>query len=305
MRRLFTILGLVVLAMPTLRADDDPGIKQTISYVQKLQTSTGGFLTAVPKPNERVAVTLRATSAGVRALHYLGGAAPSGDAARKFVESCWDDAGGGFADLPGGKADLFSTAVGLMAVVELKMPREKYESASTKFLSDHAQGFEDIRIAVAGLESIQAKSPKTEAWTAEVRKLQNPDGTFGRGAGRARATGGAVVALLRMGNDVSHRDKILETLNEGQRLNGGFGKEENEVASDMETTYRVMRCYMMLKAQPTNVEGVRSFIAKCRNEDGGYGVAPGQPSTVNGTYFAAIMRYWLRNQESGSRGQGK
>jgi hypothetical protein len=49
----------------------------------------------------------------------------------------------------------------------------------------------------------------------------------------------------------------------------------------------------MLKAKPGNVEGVRSFVAKCRNADGGYAVAPGQPSSVNATYFAAIITHWL------------
>ena len=54
-----------------------------------------------------------------------------------------------------------------------------------------------------------------------------------------------------------------------------------------------MRCFMMLKERPDNVEGVRSFVAKCRNEDGGYGVTPGQPSSISGTYYTAIIQYWL------------
>jgi hypothetical protein len=97
---------------------------------------------------------------------------------------------------------------------------------------------------------------------------------------------------------------------DGQRQNGGWGKDDSEIASDLETTYRVMRCFVMLKARPANVEGVRSFVAKCRNEDGGYGVAPAQPSSVSGTYFAAIITHWLkqksgvRDQGSGVRGQG-
>ena len=63
--------------------------------------------------------------------------------------------------------------------------------------------------------------------------------------------------------------------------------------SDLETTYRVMRAFMMLKDRPSDVNGLRRFIARCRNTDGGYGVAPGQPSTVGGSYFAAIIRHWL------------
>jgi hypothetical protein len=180
-----------------------------------------------------------------------------------------------------------------MAVTELKMPTEKYAAGINKFLTDHAKSFEDIRIAAAGLERIKGKSPKNEEWLKEVAKLMNKDGTFGKDAGLARDTGGAAVVLMRLGGELPNRDSVLKAIREGQRQNGGFGKEDNEIASDLETSYRVMRCFMMLKAQPKSVEGMRSFVAKCRNEDGGYGPAPGEPSNVTATYFAAIILHWL------------
>jgi hypothetical protein len=108
----------------------------------------------------------------------------------------------------------------------------------------------------------------------------------------ARDTGGSVVTVLRLGGKTS--DRCVKVLKAGQRQNGGYGKADSDSASDLETTYRVMRCFVMLKARPDNVEGVRSFVAKCRNADGGYGVAPGQPSSVGGTYFAAIITHWLK-----------
>ncbi len=86
---------------------------------------------------------------------------------------------------------------------------------------------------------------------------------------------------------------MLKVLRDGQRLNGGYGKDDNEFASDLESTYRVMRCFMMLKSRPDRVEGLRTFVAKCRNEDGGYGVGPGQPSSIGGTYYAASILHWL------------
>lgn len=291
-RQFLTCLVLVALVAPT-RADDDPGRGQTIKYVQKLQTSTGGFLAQAPAPNIKIAPTLRATSSGVRTLHYLGGELPNKDGAVKFVTSCWNDAEGGFADMPKGKPDVFTTAVGLMAVVELKMPVEKYAPAAIKFMTANAKGFEEVRIVAAGLESIKSKSDKNKDWLDMIDKMKAKDGAFGEGAGQARDTGGAAVAVLRLGGTLPDKALILKVLNEGQRLNGGYGKADNEIASDLETTYRVMRCYMMLKAEPKRVEAVRTFIAKCRNEDGGYGVAPGQMSGLSGTYFAAIVRHWL------------
>lgn len=292
MKRLW-VVPVIALFAPSARGDDAAGVKQTIEYVKKLQTSTGGFTSIAPQPNIRIAPTLRATSAAVRALHYWGGSVPDTKAAVKFVESCWAPAAGAFADMPNQKPDVFTTAVGLIAVTELKMPTDKIGPAAVTFLSDNAKTFEDMRIAAAGLERLNVKAPKAKAWLADVRKLQNADGSFGKGPGQARATGGSVVTLLRLGGEVSDPAAIVKVLKDGQRRNGGYGKEDGEIVSDLETTYRVMRCFVMLKAQPDNVEGVRSFVAKCRNEDGGYGMAPGEPSNVGATYFAGIIRHWL------------
>jgi prenyltransferase beta subunit len=285
------------LVWPGLICAGEPGLKQTIDYVRDLQTNTGGFLSMAPQPNIRIAPTLKATSAAVRGLHYLGGDLKDKPACIKFVESCFDAASGGFADFPRGTPDVFTTAVGIMAVTELKMPVQKFGPAAAKYLDDHAKGFDDIRIAVAGLERLNAKAPRAQAWLDEVRKSQNDDGSFGKGPGQARATGSAVVTLLRLGSDLPQRDAVLKVLREGQRPSGGFGKDDDEIASDLETSYRVMRCFMMLKARPKSAEGMRSFVAKCRNADGGYGMAPGQPSNVNATYFAAIIKHWLKEKK--------
>jgi len=100
------------------------------------------------------------------------------------------------------------------------------------------------------------------------------------------------VAVLRMKGPVVQRDNVVKTLKKGQRRDGGFGKAEAD-GSDLDTTYRVMRAFVMLKARPQDVEGVRSFVAKCRNDDHGFGVRPNQPSSVGTTYYAAIITHWL------------
>jgi hypothetical protein len=258
--------------------------------VQKLQTESGGFSARQAK-GEEIAPTLRATSAAVRCLKYLGGDLPNKDKCIKFVESCWDAKAGGFSDTPKGKADVFSTAVGLMAVVELKMSQEKYVDAASKYLNENAKSFEEIRIAAAGFEAIKKRVPNEFDWWKGLGALQRKDSSFGKGKARDRASHD--VTILRLGGKFDPPDASLPELNAGQRQNGGWGKDDKEKASDLETTYRVMRCYVMLKAKPGNVEGVRSFVAKCRNADGGYAVAPGQASSVNATYFAAIITHWL------------
>ena len=143
-----------------------------------------------------------------------------------------------------------------MAVQELGMPREPYADGAVKFLTANAKTFEDIRIAAAGLEAIQAKSSKSQAWLNDIAHMQNSDGTFGKGAGQARATASAVVTVLRLGGMPKDVPLTLKVLKEGQRFNGGFGKADHELASDLESTYRVMRCFKMLGARARSGRGL-------------------------------------------------
>ncbi|HEY1861430.1 MAG TPA: prenyltransferase/squalene oxidase repeat-containing protein [Gemmataceae bacterium] len=287
------VVCLAALASP-LRGQTAADKKATISYLQGLQAPDGGFFPATPDSNTDRAPrsSLRATSSAIRALKYFGGEPSDKTACAKFVASCFDKESGGFTDLVGGKPDVTSTAIGLMAVVELKMPGDPYAEPAVKYLTTNAKGFEDIRIAAAGLEAV-AKHPKiADDWLEQVGKMANPDGTFGKDGGKTRETGGAVVVLLRLGGKVENKADVLKALNAGQRKDGAFGKDGTD-KSDLESSYRVMRAFMMLKEKPGDVDALRGFIAKCRNRDGGYGVAPNQPSTVSATYFASIILHWL------------
>jgi hypothetical protein len=285
MKRLtFSVALLLVWLAPVLA--DAPDAKKTVTWMQALQQSDGGFA-AVPKGTS----SLRSTSAAIRALKYFGGELPDKDKCAKYVDAAFDRSTGGFADTPGSKPDVAVTAVGLMAVAELKMPPEKYADAAVKFLSDNAKSFDEIRIAAAGLEAVGKKSPQTDAWLDTVAKMRNADGTYGKGDDKARDTGGTVVIVLRLGGKVEMTENALKAMRAGQRSDGGFGKPDAK-ASDLETSYRVMRAFHMLKEKP-DVKALRSFIAKCRNADGAYGVSPGEPSAVGPTYDAGIILHWL------------
>jgi prenyltransferase beta subunit len=288
MKRFGLILLGVVVCLAPVDAQTTPKELATIDYVHGLQTERGGFRAAAADKDK---ASLRATSSAWRALKYFDAHPKDVKAAAAFIESCFDKSSGGFADTPGGKPDVFSTAVGGMAVVEANLPLEKYADAVVKYLDENAKTFEEIRIAAAGLETIQRKSSKANAWLEQVAKMRNEDGTYGKGEGVARETGGAVVVVLRLGGKVAHPENVLKTLKAGQRSDGGFGKADAK-SSDLETTYRVMRAFWMMKERP-DVAKLRGFIARCRNADGGYGVAPGQPSSVSGTYFAAVVTHWL------------
>jgi prenyltransferase beta subunit len=288
MRRvLLAGLCLLVVSVP-VRAQSPEEKKATVAWLRKLQAGEGGFQ---PTPG-KVPASLRATSSALRALKYFGGEAPDRAACADFVKACHDKDSGGFADRPGGKPDVPTTAIGIMAVVELKLPTAPYEAGVLGYLGGHAKSFEEIRIAAAGVESLGKLPPQAHDWLKEIAKLRHDDGTYGKGDGAARDTGGATVVVLRLGGKVEHPDALVKFLDAGQRKDGGFGKA-GAGGSDLETTYRVVRCYHMLKARPTAAEMCREFIASCRHADGGYGVAPGEPPTVSGTYFAGILLHWL------------
>jgi prenyltransferase beta subunit len=267
--------------------------KATIAYLRGLQSRDGGFLAAQPMPGAQgQGSSLRATSAALRALRYFGGEPRDKAACGKFVRSCFHETDGGFSNFDDGQSDVTSTAIGLMAVVELKLPADEFSAAAVRYLGEHVKTFEEIRIAVAGLEAIGKRPPQADRWLEQILKLRNADGTYGKGDGVARATGSAVVAVLRLGGKVEDVDAVVKALQAGQRADRGFGKEDAK-SSDLETSYRVVRCFVMLKARPADVAGLREFVAKCRNADGGYGVAPCQTSSASGTYFASIILHWL------------
>ena len=291
-----TLASLVVglMFVPALAAQTPEQKRATIKYLQELQCPDGGFHPQAvdPRLDQVPRGSLRAMSSELRALKYFGGAPKDKAAAEKFVTGCYDAQAGAFADTPNGKPDVFTTAIGLMAIAELKLGTDAMRDAGVKYLAENAKEFEDVRIAAAGMEATGKLAPQAELWYRHLQGKANDDGSFGKGAERARATGGTVVTILRLGGKIPESAKIVEILNAGQNKDGAFGKDEGG-ASDLEASYRVMRCYHMLKAQPAKADALRAFVAKCRNDDGGYGVQPGKPSNVGGTYFVGIILHWL------------
>jgi hypothetical protein len=54
-----------------------------------------------------------------------------------------------------------------------------------------------------------------------------------------------------------------------------------------------MRAYILMRERPKERAAMREFLARCRNADGGYGVKPGDPSSIGGVYYAAIVTKWM------------
>lgn len=301
MRPVFTLAFL--LAMPsvsfaqTREIEDQIKMKlAALKYVQSLEEPTGGF-----KPAANGKPGLRATSASIRATKYLGGKLASPDKHGAFVMACYDPKTGGFADAPGGKPDVTLTSVGVMAAVELGLPRETYAKAMD-FLKENAKTFEEVRIGAAAVEAWGVKDCPFDLkpWLAVADKQLGPDGTAGTGDGVPRETASVVAMKLRLGQtqkDLVNENKIDDILQAGQLPDGGYGRAGGK-GSDLESTYRVMRAFVLLNERPKERGKMRAFLARCRNADGGFGTAPGEKSGTGGTYYFAIVTKWLDGMEA-------
>jgi hypothetical protein len=294
--RLFISSCLIALVPALCQAQSAAESQATIKFMQSLQQPDGGFAGAPMQPYAKPASTLRSTSASIRALKYFGGELPNRDKVVEFVKSCFDEANGSYSDTPKGKPDVIVTAIGIMAAAELKLPADPFMTKAVRYLTANAKEFEEVRLAAAGLESANL-FPKDDVdrWLAEIAKMRNSDGSFGKPTGDARLTGSCVALILRVGGkmDDAQRKSSLHVLQAGQREDGAFGKADSK-SSDLETSYRIMRALHMLKEKPKDVEKLKGYIAKCRNADGGYGVEPGKTSTISGTYYAGIILHWLK-----------
>ena len=289
MKRFLAIVIAGVVAQAGPASARAPGEReQTGSYVAAFQNPDGGFAGKVGQ-----ASSLGSTSSAIRTLGYVGGSIRDLPGCIAYVKSCYDPTSGGFAPTPGGKPDLTTTAVGLMAVAALKLDATPYSEGALGFLAKNAQDFEQARIAIAGLEAIKATSPEFPRWTDLVKSKENPDGTYGSGSGQARETGSRAAALLRMGVTLEPAKKtaIVAAMRAGQKADGGWG--EGDGASDLGSSYRIMRAFFMMKEKP-DLARLRAYLAGHRQSDGGYAPTIGGVADLQGTYFCSIMGYWAR-----------
>src|SRR5262245_5470343 len=264
--------------------------EETLKYILSLHDpETGAYRADVnAKPS------YRACNNASKAIRYLGGKVqPDREKTAAFILSCYDPKTGTFAE-PGGKADVSSTAIGIITAAEYGVPMEKFPKA-LDYLKENVKTWEEVRIGGAALEAVKEKPD----WLAQWDRVADE---FGRSKIRPAADGGArdvgslAAYRLRLGKEVEHRDSLAKFMSEGQRDDGAWGKA-GEKASDFETTYRLMRAFMLLKQKPSNPAKLRAYVARHRNADGGYGTEPGKPSNIGGTYFAITILYWLAELE--------
>jgi prenyltransferase beta subunit len=261
-----------------LSADEE---KATRDWVLSLQTAEGGFTDGKGEGSEP---TLKATAAALLALRDLKSQPKEPRACEKFVLSCYDKENGGFAARPGGKADVASSAAGLLAVHELRINTPEYRVRPVVYLCAHAKKPEQFYQAAAAYDALGTKCELSSDWAARLAQTRVKDGGFGKGDDTARHTAGAVVTLIRLGETLGEKDALARVLTAGQRKDGGWGAAGE--ASDLETSHRAVRALVLLGQKPGDARGAAAFVGKCRNADGGYSLRPGGQSTMQGTRAA-------------------
>ena len=168
------------------------------------------------------------------------------------------------------------------------------------FIQQNAKTWEEVRLGAAAVEAWGVKDCPFDLkpWQETINK--GVDAKLPPiGEGGARTIGSLAAFTYRLGlqkDGDSSPAQIARLLDSGQLPDGGW-RRGAATGSDMETTYRVMRAYHLLKEKPKDVAKLREFVAKCRNTDGGYGVKPGDKSSVSGVYYAAIVTKWLDEME--------
>lgn len=254
----------------------------TLRYAAGLQNPDGGFRAAAPPaPSD-----LGMTNSCLRTHQYLGGKVADPARVERFVRACYDPATGGFAPTPGGEVSVRSTAMGVMAMAELKLTPGEPHRTATAYFGKNARSLGDLYIAAASLHAAGLKAPEPDAWVAPFARTRRPDGTYGTAVSD---TARAAITTLRLERELPDPAAVTRALRAAQRPDGGFSAAGG--ASDLATSYPVMRAFYMLKQNP-DLTRLREFVASCRNADGGYGPMPGQPSNASSTYFASIVLHW-------------
>ncbi len=173
MRRFGRVVALLALTVPAainvrVRAQSAADFAQTAAYAAAHQNADGGFAASPGQPS-----TLGATNTGLRVLDYVGGSLLDEPGCIRFVNSC-KVPGGGFSQRPGGKPDVVTTALGLMAAAEVKVADKALIDAAVAYFRANTKAIEEVRMSIAGLEAVGARSPDFPRWAEQLEALRTP-----------------------------------------------------------------------------------------------------------------------------------
>ena len=314
MRPLFALL---LLAAPLVAQTADEKMA-TLKFIDSLRDpDTGAYAVNPLKDGEKPKPSLRACNGAVNAIKIFGGELTDKEKLTKFVMGCFDEKTGAFSE-PGEKPTVTMTAVGVLAATALDIDRKKYAKAM-HYLKANAETFEDYRIGAAAIEAFGVKESAEAVgvatgdgfaldWTSRMSrvfdKMQRlPKADQEEGFHDEERVGVAMFATSLRLFSPTFTDGLKAksrgwagAASDVQLKDGGWGRKDAKT-SDAETTYRVMRLFVLLKEKPKDVAAVTKFVASCRRKDGGYGVDADAPGSMSGVYYAAKIGEWVKGME--------
>lgn len=268
------------------------GTAKTVAFLTALQNSDGGFSA---KPGE--SSTLAATSTAIRALKYIDAKPKNTPAAIGYIKSCRDAKSGGFALTPGGRVDLSSTAMGIVALGALNLLDDEWMPRAIDYLVKQANKVENIRLALGCLGMIDKTLPQFPEWHQKLLATRNVDGTWGQGKNIVTETGELADRILTMNFDLEKRYIVITVLKQSQNQDGGWAFSDKP--SSLYATYVVMRAFQRLKVSP-DLKRLREFIKARRKPDNTYSGSPKESGDLQSTYFALYIDLVIRELETSS-----
>lgn len=256
----------------------------TTRFLRGLKRADGGYASQATDPKSG----LHDTVSALKALRLLDADPDDPERTRAFVHSCSDMATGGFSESPAETPNVFSTAIGLIALRELG-ETEGFESRAQRamrFMSENAASAADHFMIIAAHEEGKLPDPVAPSSASFFRARRRQDGAFGESA---RYNAMASAALHRAREPVQHPEPVIRRLLGAQGPDGGFADRQGQ--SDVMTTYAVARALTLLKAMP-DIDGLSGYIAALRREEGGYTDTPNAPATAGATYEALSILRW-------------
>lgn len=251
---------------------------KAIGYIQSLETSDGGFkLTA-----GSVGSSMKATYYCLNSLSLLSSSPSNVTKTKEFLLN-WLPTSGGYGGYPGEEATLRETfdAVSALNLMD-RTPTSK--STIINYLESYRNpsggfglisSYVESTLRVLEVYNILGVAYPTPTETINfLQSLQQPDGGFSKGEGKAVSyvisTYRSVRALQLLNSAPLYPSKvsnyILSTYNASV---GGFGGYYGD-SPDVSSTYRALRTFKMLNYSQYDKLAISNFIKNSQNPDGGF-----------------------------------
>ena len=226
----------------------------------------------------RSSSSLGATNSGLKVLLHVGGSVPDVLGCIKYVKSCRDSTGG-FAPTPGGKPDVITTAVGLMAASELKIADADHDQGGDRLLSARTpRASRKSGWPSPASRPCMAPRPTSRGGSSRSRRMREPGRNLRRGAGpglrdRRRGRGDLADGAEARKTRRDHRARSRPASGPkaaGPRTTG---------RPDLGATYRVMRALFMLQREARRRSIARRSSPAAASPTAATPASPAAPAT--------------------------